>query len=107
MATKWKVILGVLAIIVIAVIVAQFSGRGGKESVPLPGEQPQASEEQTTVAKPPAATGKINDVIDSLLSDSLDEVSQASKAMDDDAALMDFDSQAINDFGQAYNENDF
>jgi hypothetical protein len=61
------------------------------------------------LAKPPAVTSKVDDVVSAILTDSSDEISQIAKATDDDITLagLDSDSEAISDFGQPYNENDF
>ncbi len=110
MATKWKIIVpvGILALVVAVIMVTQL---GGKREIagPQPTEQqaPLAEVPVTPLAKPPVATGNVDDVVNSLFTDSSDEIAQISKAMDDDVALIGLDSQAISDFGQSYNENDF
>jgi hypothetical protein len=110
MAKNWKIIVsvGVLALIALVAVITQFGGKPEQVSGPAPTEeQPLAQPSVAPVAKPPAATANVDDVVDALFADSSDEISQVSKAVDDDVNLVGLDSQAISDFGASYNEKDF
>ena len=111
--TKWKIIVPVV-IVVLAIFVwgiVQF-GPKGPTTGPETG-QPDSGEyvEKEYVKTPPAVavpqvTGDINDTIDALTALSENEMIVITDE-GNDASLMDFDSQAISDFGQSYNENEF
>lgn len=111
MAKNWKVIVpvGILALVVVLVIATQLGRKPQELAVPAPTDQQQPVAELpvTETAKPPAAAVNVDDVVTDLFSDSSDEISQTSKAMDDDVLLLGLDSQVISDFGQSYNEDDF
>jgi len=123
--TKWKVLIPV-TIVVLAIIVwgfIQFShiapitnpeiGRpAGEEQA---GKQTEEQTEQYTekeyVKTPPEvsvpqAGGNIEDTIDALTALSENEMVIITEESND-ASLIDLDNQAINDFGQSYNENEF
>ena len=116
MAAKWKVIIpvGIIALVVLIVGINRFGGESMEKEYPAqtaPTQTPQGSAvgqmpSPSPVPLPPA-TGNVDDVLAALLSDSSAEISSTVKAMDDDAALVGSDSQAISDFGQVYNENEF
>ena len=117
MAIKWKVIapLGVLAVVVLIVGINRFS-KGPMEKVQSPAQTTPGQTTQSGTAgeipsltsiPTPQATGNVDDTAAALLSDSSDETSVTVKAVDDDTALLSSDSQAISDFGQVYNENEF
>lgn len=105
MATNWKIIvpLGVLVIVIAVIVITQF---GGRPQVVGP-TAPTIKSPVAPVTQPPVATGNIDDIVNTLFTDSSDEISQTLEAMDNDVALLGFESQAISDFGQSYNENDF
>lgn len=119
MATKVKIITLLIVITAAIAIVAglvnkpknqpgpaqiDLSPAARPSSIAKPSLTPTPSTGQT---QPAAATGNIDDAVNALFSDSSDETLQTAKAMDDDAALLGLDSQAIGDFGQSYNETDF
>lgn len=113
MATKWKV-WGLVGVVVVAILVVL----GYSQLAPQPA--PYADEEAPSVVSeadlPPAdlppivsvapATGNIDDAVNAILSEILDTQS-AFAAEEKDGTLLILDSQAIGDFGQAYNENEF
>ena len=111
MAMKWKIIVpaSVLVIAAIILIVVQFGGKKQEITAPTPiTQKPSATESPAEpAATPPVATANIDDAINSFLMDSSEEINQASKYLDEEAALLGFEDQAINDFAQSYNENDF
>jgi flagellar basal body-associated protein FliL len=103
MTINWKIIIPVLVILVVAagLIYYQFGIK------PL---QPQyttekAAPEQAAKITPPPATGNIDDAINAFIQDATNEQALAADE-DADTSLIDLDSQAINDFGQSYNENE-
>lgn len=108
---NWKIIvpLTLLVLVLTFLIATQFGGK--KPSVTGPtqiGQQPSAKEyPEEPSFKLPIATGDIDEATNSFLMDSLEEKSQLVKALDEDVAIVDLDREAINDFAQVYNENDF
>jgi len=104
MAERWKIVvpLGVLAIVAVLVVLTQLPK--GTPVTPV-----------TTEEKPPVVTkekllpptGNVDDIVSAILSEASFEFSQTEKDMQDDISLLDLDSQALNDFAQAYNENEF
>ncbi|MEK7083177.1 MAG: hypothetical protein AAB972_03310 [Patescibacteria group bacterium] len=115
MATNWKIIvpIGVLALVIAAMITMRLSDNPQKLAEPTPIKQDPAvnpSAAKSPIApfiQVPAATGNVDDVVNALFTDSSDEISQITQAMDDDVVLVGMDSQTIGDLGQSYNENDF
>ena len=61
--------------------------------------------EQATKITPLPATGNIDDAINAFIQDATNEQALAAEE-DADASLINLDNQAINDFGQSYNENE-
>jgi hypothetical protein len=78
--------------------------------VPVAEESPQApiaapaQELPVAVTKP--ATGNVDDAVNAILAAVSDDQALFADA-EKDAALVGADSQAISDFGQSYNENEF
>jgi len=109
MSGKWKIIVsvGVLVIVVAVIVFTQVTKRTSQISNVIPSSgiitgTPSASEEEL-----PAATGNIDDTVSAIVSEALTESSQIEKEMNDDVDTLGLDSQAINDFTQSYNENEF
>lgn len=112
MTWNWKIILplGIVAVLVVVVLFFQI-GKGpqvAEKEQPSPiAEQPQVT--GPVVEKPaalPAATGNVDDAVNSVIA-AIDNELTILNEYDSDAALLELDSQTISDFGQAYNENEF
>lgn len=111
--TKWKVVVPV-TIVVLAIIVWGIVQFGPKSPTTGPEiGQPGSEEyvEKEYVKTPPEVsvpqvTGDIDDTIDALAALSENEMLIITEE-GNDASLINFDSQAISDFGQSYNENEF
>jgi len=99
MKINWKI---ALVIIVVIVLVIMFFGAG---YLNLGSKSPETGVQAPTIniesATPPAATGNIDDVVDSLLQDSSNEATAFNEEILD-ANLINSDDQAISDFGQSY-----
>jgi len=113
MAEKWKIIVPVGTLIVLAVLI--FATQSSKKPTEIAGptatpvstgeiarETPVFSQET-----PPVATGNIDDVVSVVLSDASVEVSQIERDIQEDVNILGIDNQALNDFLGAYNENEF
>ncbi|MFZ5559893.1 MAG: hypothetical protein ACOZAL_03840 [Patescibacteria group bacterium] len=122
---KWKILVPVALVILIAVVwgIVQFGQKApitGPEGEKLTGgeqltgeEQPTAEEyiEKKYVETPkevpvPETTGDIDNVIDAMVALSENEMVIITDE-GNDASLINLDSQAISDFGQSYDENEF
>ncbi len=113
MALKLKIMVpAILAIFVLAIVYFQFGAKtsqqeqeqgpaGGNDAI----NQQGVSNQQVSLALPPAATGNIDDVIAAFLGDSSGD-SELFQSEAGDATLINSDSQAISDFGQYYDETD-
>jgi len=127
MKSIWKILLFgvVILIIVAAFLFFQPGAREGGVMLPKPdqgttqhqtqpGESPASptplasTETQTTPAVTITPTGDsdIDEVINGLLSNSISEGTVVSEE-NNDASLINADSQAISDFGQSYDEKGF
>jgi len=111
--TKWKMAIPV--VLVVLVVAGLMIIRSGQKTQPTPEagsvqEQSQAAEteyvqipEEVPV---PQATGNIDDIIDAMTAFAENEqviiVEEGN-----DASMVTLDSQAISDFGQSYDENQF
>lgn len=117
MAINWKVWGSLGVIVIIALVVIGFSQFGTKTpQAPISQEAleiPEASQtpvglggeqEQPVVIKP--ATGNVDDAVEGILSGIADDQALFVDA-EKDAALITSDSQAISDFGQSYDANEF
>lgn len=111
MAKNWKILIpiGVLILVAVAVVITQFIGKPQKGTSPATTEESLLATPSPVepAGKSPVETANVDDVVNALFTDSLDEITQISQGMDDDIELIGLDSQAISDFGQSYNENDF
>lgn len=111
MTINWKVWAPVGIVAVVALVLVGNSQLGTKApQAPVAEESTQApiaaptQELPVAVTKP--ATGNVDDAVNAILAAVSDD--QALFAdVEKDAALVAADSQAISDFGQSYNENEF
>lgn len=111
MTINWKIWAPLGIIAVVALVIIGYSQFGAKApQAPIAGETPQApiaapaQELPVAVTKP--ATGNIDDAINAILAGASDDQALFADA-EKDAELIAADSQAISDFGQSYNENEF
>jgi uncharacterized integral membrane protein len=123
---KWKIFIpvGVLAIIVAVLIVVnklpgnlfkisnlplsqESAKETAKKELVTPGEEVAKESSKVSQENLPSATGKVDDAISSVLNDAFAEFLQTENDMQEGADLLNLDSQALNDFLQAYNENEF
>jgi hypothetical protein len=111
--TKWKMAIPV--VLVVLVVAGLMIIRSGQKTQPTPGAEPVQEQPQSAgteyVQIPdevpvPQATGNINDVIDAMTAFAENEqviiVEEGN-----DASMVTIDGQAISDFGQSYDENQF
>lgn len=120
MTINWKVWtpLGTIAVVALVIIGSYQFGTKAPQA-PVTGETPQtpvaeeslqapvAGEErraQPIVVKP--ATGNVDDAVNAILAGISDDQALFADA-EKDAALVNADSQAISNFGQSYNANEF
>ena len=106
MTSKWKIIIpvGVIAAIALWVGYSQLKTKAPQYTTK---QAPTETQKQiVTEAVPPVASGNIDDVVSALLQDSSGET-LAFQEETGDIDLIAADSQAISDFGQSYNENEF
>lgn len=110
MTINWKVWvpLGIIAVVALVVIGSYQFGTKAPQA-PVAEETPQApvavSQELPVVVTKPA-TGNIDDAVDAILAGVSDDKALFVDA-EKDAEFIAADSQAISDFGQSYNENEF
>ncbi len=108
---SWKVIIPA-AVVVLLLLIVGFSYLGPKRIQPTSGPQDQLGAEQEKFVETPnpvpvpKTTGDINDTIDALTALSENEMVIITEE-GNDASLVTLDSQAISDFGQSYDENEF
>ena len=102
MIVNWKVWapLGIIAVVALVAIGSYQSGTKTPQA-PVAEEKPQ---QQPVAVKP--ATGNIDDAVNAALASIADDQALFADA-EKDAELIAADSQAISDFGQSYNENEF
>jgi len=115
LSLKWKIIIPV--VVILALIAGYLQIKNAKQNIteetPInfqeQQEQAQKQQEQNTTIPEvvlPVATGNIDDTVNALLQDSSSETGILQEEMADADIIAD-DSQAISDFGQSYNENEF
>jgi len=112
MTWNWKVAMpiGVVAVLVAVISYSQIGTKApGVTEKPKPNSIVEESlsgiaEEKQAVLPP--ATGNVEDAVDAVLAMIENEQSILDED-ESDAALVMADSQAISDFGQSYNENEF
>jgi hypothetical protein len=114
---KWKVIVPAAIVILIVAVwgFARFGLRGpttGPESELSTGKEPVEEFVEKEYVKTPEAvsvpnvTGDVEDIIDAMTALSENEMVIITEE-GNDASLVTLDSQAISDFGQSYDENEF
>lgn len=111
MTINWKVWapLGIIAVVALAVIgYSQFGAKAPQ--APVAEETTQAPiaapTQELPVAVTQPATGNIDDAVNAIIAGVSDDQALFADA-EEDAALVGADSQALSDFGQSYNENEF
>jgi len=133
MTGVWKIITPIAILIVAVILIAltqvvknktEISGPvSGKETPEkFPGKVEKETQKETTAQtggesletgekKPeeelPPATGKIDDTVSAIWDGFLGEVSEAENRIGEESNFVEMDSQAVNDFTQAYDENEF
>jgi hypothetical protein len=133
MTGVWKIITPIAILIVAVILIAltqvvknktEISGPvSGKETPEkFPGKVEKETQKETTAQtggesletgekKPeeelPPATGKIDDTVSAIWDGFLGEVSEAENGIGEESNFVEMDSQAVNDFTQAYDENEF
>jgi len=106
MTINWKVWvpLGIVAVVALVIISSYQFGTKAPQA-PIAPQAPVAAEElPVAVTKP--ATGNIDDAVNAILAEASDDQALFA-SVEKDAELIAVDSQAISDFGQSYNENEF
>lgn len=99
MSTTAKV--GLVALVLLLVGIFGYTQLGSK-----PGEYATDTNGNTTVGGAEKSSGDIDEVVNAILASSASE-SLVIGEEDADAALIDADSQELQDFGQSINDNDF
>lgn len=97
MKFNWKMMLIILTVAIVAAVIILIYAFETEEKSPKTFEIEKISY--------PEATGDIDVLTNSLISDALSEKSEIQKDVSD-ILIIDWDSQAINNFGQSY-ENEF
>lgn len=109
MTINWKIWAPIGVIAVVALVAVGYSRLGTKapqvvEETPLAPIAAPAQELPVAVTKP--ATGNIDDAVNTILASIADDEALFANE-EKDAELIATDSQALSDFGQSYNENEF
>lgn len=107
MSLVWKVFIPIITVVAIAFSYIQLQQEPAPLDVAVPIHKSRISPPAVSLPPAPPATGNTNDTVDALISDGIHEQTLMSEEERDAAALADNDTQALNDFGQTYNENDF
>lgn len=108
MTINWKVWmpLGIIAVVALVVIGSYQFGTKAPVAEETPLAPIAAPKQELPVAVTKPATGNVDDAVNTILASVFDD--QAIFAdVEKDAELVAADSQAISDFGQSYNENEF
>lgn len=116
MTQNWKttILVGVAVAILLAVIYVVTAPKSIRQPAPAANQTPVSTggagnaSSATSAGNivPPAATGKIDDTINALVLGATNEQTTIS-AEEGNSTLINSDSQAINDFGQTYDETQF
>ena len=92
-----------IIIIIIAILIIVLAGYIYLQS----GERPPApTAKGTQTIVPPAATGKVDDLVAAIMAEITDE-ELLIKEEEKDTSFISSDSQEVSDFGQTINENEF
>jgi hypothetical protein len=105
--TKWK--MAVPVVLVVLVVAGLMIIRSGQKLQPTQEESQAINTEYVRVPVEipiPKATGNIDDIIDAMTAFAENE-QVITVEEGNDASMVMLDSQAISDFGQSYNENEF
>jgi tetrahydromethanopterin S-methyltransferase subunit B len=110
MTINWKIWapLGIVAVVALVIISSYQFGTKSPQA-PIAEETPQAPvavSQELPVAVTKPATGNVDDAVNAILAGISDDEALLADAAKD-AELIAADSQAISDFGQSYNENEF
>ncbi|MBZ1348751.1 MAG: hypothetical protein KY053_00725 [Candidatus Liptonbacteria bacterium] len=109
MTINWKVWVPVGVIAIAIFVIINFNQFWTKIPAPTTEEEPQAPivvSQELPIAITQPATGNINDAINAILTGVSDDQALFDDAVKDTELIV-ADSQAISDFGQSYNENEF
>lgn len=110
MTINWKIWAPIGIVVIAAFTIIGFYQSGTKTSeAPIIQKTPQVSvtkeeQKEQPVARP--ATGNVDDAVDGILAGISDDQALFADA-EKDAKLITADSQAISNFDQSYNENEF
>ena len=106
MQINWKIIVPIAVLVLVAVAYASGMFGGSKTGNDAASETPvnETAVGGASVPTPPAPTGNVSAAVDALLADAAAE--SAAVSSNDASALVDADSQAINNLSQ-YNAYDF
>jgi len=113
--TKWKIVIPVVVVVLVIVglVVAGTFKKTGQSTQETKNNAPTQENTETTeyVHVPaevpvPAANGTVNDIIDSMTAFAQNEETVTVEE-GNDASMVTIDSQAVSDFGQSYDENQF
>ena len=101
MTINWKIWLPIVLLVAVAAIIV-----GTRTQVKLPTEPAETEPTETEPAETePAAppTVDVDEIINDILNETSGEETSLNQALED-TELIDYDSQAISDFGQSYGE---
>lgn len=107
MSLIWKVFIPIITVVAIGFSYFQMQQEPTPINVIVPKHKSRTSPPATLLPPAPPATGNTNDTVDALINDGTNEQTLIGEEERDAAALAGHDTQALNDFGQTYNENDF
>lgn len=107
MSLVWKVFIPIITVVAIAFSYIQLQQEPAPINVIVPKHKSRTSPPAALLPPAPPATGNINDTVAALINDGSNEQALIDEEERDAAALAGNDTQALNDFGQTYNENDF
>lgn len=110
MTINWKIWVPIGIVVVVALIIIGISQLGIKApQAPVTEELPETpivTPQELPLGVPKPATGNIDDAVNAILGEISDDEAFFTDALKD-AELVAADSQAISDFGQSYNANEF
>ncbi|MBU1132626.1 hypothetical protein KKC32_05290 [Patescibacteria group bacterium] len=98
--TKWKILIPLGVVIALAILYGHFHEKNANELFLT--ETPRVPLEKTAL---PPATGNIDDAVSAILAEIDEETALLDEELSD-ADLLTEDGELINDFDQAYDENE-
>lgn len=107
MSVIWKVFLPIVAVVALVFSYVQMQQEPAPVNITVPMHKSRTTPSTSYLPPAPPATGTTNDTVDALIKDGGNEQALTSGEESDATALAGNDTQALNDFGQTYNENDF